>query len=271
MHVTVYNISCEVVMEVYSDVFTGGKYRLENPMIIPYCLLALYIGVTRFFAFHKAHEKGARTSIYSLCFLMYGIMMTNAMLADSVLDEMSVTKYNMRWIAEYIDVSLTSSIAVVILFCGLYDCKLFDPAKNIISFLVFALSLVAIWAGWYHYVITDTTAKGFQLLYFDVIVFCCPAYLVLEIIYIIKNKVSGAAVFRLILAGISGGLGLWATQMDLEICSSLLSKSFLLYVLFNGEVLWFIGSDLAMYFMGTYVTMSHPEGQITNGKYSLVQ
>lgn len=42
--------------------------------------------------------------------------------------------------------------------------------------------------------------KG-KILYMDLILICCPAYLLMEIFYIIKNKVAFTAILRFLMIG----------------------------------------------------------------------
>lgn len=250
----IYVKDCSVVVELNDF----GHYTVINPSIIPLCFWALYIGVTRYNTFKKTIQQG--TGLYALCFLMYGIMMTNAMISDSVLNQY---KSWLQWLCAYVDIAMTSSIAAMIMFCGLYDLKCIDPFRNRASRYVIAVTIASIWTGWLYFEKTNKLDTGFEILYMDLIIVCCPLYLVFQICYMFKHKVSWRAVSRFLLTGLSGAVGMLALTSP-QLCHKF-STDIGIYFFFNAETLWFFFSDLAMYFLASYVIKSRisPEDKDT--------
>ena len=144
------------------------------------------------FSLFRQMAKNTRTSLYALCFLMYATMMTNAMFADSILANyynvvsgmipfslsISLLPYlltlHISVIISYVDLSMTSSIAVVIMFCGLYDCNLIDPINNIRSRAVMTLCVGSVWLGWFIAFRNDAVTTGFIVSFFPPSLFYPP-------------------------------------------------------------------------------------------------
>jgi len=100
-------------------VFENG-YTIIEPSLVPTCILAEIIGI---YCGRKIAQTNVRGSVvYSITMYMYATMMTFAMLADCLVSWDGL----FRLVLEFIDVTLTSSVALSFAFNGLVDVGWID-------------------------------------------------------------------------------------------------------------------------------------------------
>jgi hypothetical protein len=150
-------------------------------------------------------------------------------------------------ILECIDVSLTSTIAVIFFFIGLQDLGKFKTNKQF--YTCFFLADAPVVFGWYYCIFVDPTRLGwaFMVLYVYLIVFCCGCFGVIQLNYIIKGRFDGG-IIPLLIGCCAGFVGV----KFIFICSWP-------DVRFSGQVWWFLMSDIAMYFVYRYFCLRHKE------------
>jgi len=203
----------------YGNQFTPGcsaafefpsGYNLPTPFLIPLSLVALLIGVTSFR--HVRLLTQARSNkLYAATFLAYGCMMISAMFADSILGGWAGLGPghglygSIKFLAAFLDMSLTSSIGLSFLFLGLSDLGVFDqdsPTARRVMFSCYAALWIAwlwtLWVNWYW---------GFPILYILVVVLSCFSYMICEFIYL--YRVSSSGIAWIFATGSAGAVGLY--------------------------------------------------------------
>jgi len=184
-----------------------------TPFLVPLSLIALVIGI---FASRNVRATQAPSSkLYALSLFMYGIMMTSAMFADSLLGGwingqaphgvLAWAKFLIAWV----DVTLTSSIAVSFFFNGLSDLgKLNEDSKT--ARVVMFGTYVAIGIAWF-YALWINWLWAFPILYLLLVFLACSGYVLCELIYLCRGNARGLG--HLIAAGAFGLLGLLCLVM----------------------------------------------------------
>lgn len=252
--------------------YKGTKFCIENPTLIPTCILALTIGLYCSKRISKLPGKFPSRWFYQLAFFLYGIMMTSAGVLHCFLDNQKKltdiinntedgSNQFIYLLVAVIDVGLTSNIAITILFCGLCDVKFFNPKSIGIRWLLFFLYLISftLWTlgllnNW-HWV--------FNILYLGIVSISCFIYLITQLCI----KSNRRALSTLIAAGIYGGLGLLAASVGAQhICKSE-GPFWSQYI--GPEFIWFLFSDISMAFVFVYVVRANQEKRILMRKYTI--
>eukprot|EP01133_Synstelium_polycarpum_P011430 gene11430-13325_t len=225
------------------DWITVDDYLIVDPMLVPLCLWALWIGVTRF----RDLVKHTDTLFYSIVFLTYGVMMTFAMLADSIIrmPQFSQTTYDIVSIG---DVGLTSTVATLIFWCGLSDLNLVNPRRRQ-TIGILCINILLIFAGWiWGFNFSTDPMFWNHLLYTGVVGVCCSCYLVFQIIYLERNH-NAEAIIYLCYAGASGAIGYVIMMYSQSWCQVFGPH-------LNSSYIWFLMSDVAMILLHQYIVKS---------------
>jgi hypothetical protein len=246
----------------------GYRLCIQNPSLIPTCLLALYIGVSSSKRIARLSGKFPSRWYYQLAFLLYGIMMTSAGILHCFIgDPTNSSDTNddsfrfTQLLVAIIDVGLTSNIAITILFCGLCDIRLFNPQSFVIRYLLFLLFFIVfmLWT----FGLLDAWNWIVNVLYFGIVGICCLLYALTQLCI----KTNRRALPTLFAAGIYGALGLFATSIGAEhICQS---EGPFWSQYFGPQFIWFLFSDISMAFIFIYVIRANQEKKIQMKKYPI--
>jgi hypothetical protein len=199
-----------------------SKLCIQNPTLLPACILALIIGLYCSKRISKLPGKFPSRWFYQITFFLYGMMMTSAGILHCFLGDSNKLTTNtddpfqyLQFIVTVLDVGLSTNIAVTFLFCGLCDIHLFNPQAICTRYLLF-LSYFIVFLLWTLGVLNEWKWI-YNVLYLGVIAFCCFIYLLTQLS--IKSKHS--SLLALISAGIYGGIGLLAKSVGANrICNS---------------------------------------------------
>ncbi|EFC41821.1 predicted protein [Naegleria gruberi] len=245
----------------------AGQYCLADGFcitevsLIPTCILALIVGV---YTCHQIRRRFAHVRaswMYSLTFLCFAIMMTDSMFVHCFVPRPDPqSKYFViSMIVNLINLGGTTSIAVGFFFCGLADIKWID-GDSFQSKLAYGCSFVAVFLAWYLALINQWK-NMFLILYGGMVGLFCGLYLVMQIILLARSTHhEGESEFRaimyFILCGISGAVGLGAVFIWRNQICSMMGPVLSPYL--GPTFVWFILSDVAVYFLFKYVeeTMS---------------
>ncbi|CAF3202472.1 unnamed protein product [Rotaria sp. Silwood2] len=200
------------------DGYDGYKFCIQNPTLLPLCILALLIGLFCSKCISKLAGKFPSRWFYYLAFFLYGIMMTSAGILHCFIGDRQTNEdssENIRLFIVIIDVSLTTCIAVTFLFCGLCDIQFLNPQSIctrclLLSsyFILFLLWTLAVINEWNHII---------YALYVGVISICCFVYLITQLCI----KSNRHALLALFMSGIYASIGLIAESFGAEyICKS---------------------------------------------------
>ncbi|KAF2071095.1 hypothetical protein CYY_007581 [Polysphondylium violaceum] len=227
------------------DWITVHGYTIMDPVLIPLCMWALYIGISRFIKFRKQ----SNTYFYSITFLTYGIMMTFAMMSDSL-----SANSNSFWsiAVNYMDVDLTSTVATLFFYCGLADIGKLDMKSIGARLLVCGSSLLIASLWFYSFAITRNDSIWPRILYQGVVGVSCGFYLVFQLYYLSKKLGSFRPIVWLFIAGVTGGIGLVITFESPLWCHYFGSH-------FNPSYIWFLLSDITMLLISRYIKKSRPQ------------
>eukprot|EP01112_Ceratiomyxa_fruticulosa_P014183 TRINITY_DN4042_c0_g1_i1.p1 TRINITY_DN4042_c0_g1~~TRINITY_DN4042_c0_g1_i1.p1 ORF type:complete len:251 (+),score=34.30 TRINITY_DN4042_c0_g1_i1:61-813(+) len=224
------------------------NFVIADPILIIWSILAIGIGIEGYFKFKKSKQ-----CLYSIIFLMYGTMMTVACLCDSVLVN-QISRF-FEDSLKLVDVSLTSSIALMFLYAGLVDNGNIDISKKSTKCRV-VLSFIILWVLW---IVTFFCVKNpvtylwaDRILYYGVISICCLLFLILEISYVNDHQHKGNPFTFLVCSGVFGGIGICGQYFTPLICK-IFGNSFFI----NGPSAWFLCSDIAMILIYKFVVSSH--------------
>ncbi|KAM9998768.1 hypothetical protein ACTFIY_008424 [Dictyostelium cf. discoideum] len=223
------------------DWVTVWGYKIYDPFLVPLCLWALYIGVSRF----KLFKKYNCNYLYSVTFLMYGIMMTFAMLADSLSSNFYL---KLRDFVSVADVDLTSTVGTFFLYCGLADVGIINPKETKTKIILLFNSIILLISWVYGLYYSSDPRVWALVLYEAVVAVSCGVYLILQIIYLAKRK-NLKSIFWLLFAGLVGGIGLSITLFSSKWCAHFGAH-------FSSSYAWFFLSDCAMLLISHYVTVS---------------
>jgi len=232
------NIACNNSITVHGHI-------IAEPSIIPLCALAAAIGVL---GFVKAKQTGKEGSLsYSFTFLMYAFMMTAAMITDSLTNLFPGKLWNL--IIPLLDASLTSSIAFAFSIDGLVDVGIMED--GIWSVLSILIAIIVFFIAWFIVVVTGhLNDTAFLVLYIAVIIICCGAYAICQLVFLYRNGLRGSHWLLLgIVAGSIGFSPLVNNKAALYFCSWLGPK---LSPTFGPEFIWFLGSDFAVWLLVLY-------------------
>ena len=150
---------------------------------------------------HAARRSPPRTQLYAWTFLTYGVMMTTGLFVHCLLyDNAELEAIVGLWVS-----TLTTAIAVGFGFCALSDLGVIDSDKFGIRVLVILID-IAVYVAYTRVKSFD----GFFYLYVVPIVLFCGGWVLVQA-YICKITRSYVGVPNLILAAVSGGLGLNAS------------------------------------------------------------
>jgi len=228
----------------WAILFPNG-YILTVPETIPFSILALLIGVYCGNAIKKLNT--AESLVYSVTFYLYGIMMTDAMLADTFFAawETSTNVYQQMFalLLALIDASLTSTIALSFGWNALVDAGFLDE-KSWKTWFLMITSYLGITGLWVYAMATMNFNLGY-ILYTDVIMASCGMYLLGEFVSIVIRKRTDGLVY-LVAAGLCGVTGI----QGIAGTPPIFCKIFTPY--YGDTGLWFSFSDLAMFFVFLY-------------------
>jgi hypothetical protein len=255
------NSSCPSPAKWCVDGDDGYEFCLQNPTLLPACILALLIGLFCSKRISKLPGKFPSRWFYHSAFFLYGIMMTSAGILHCFIGDQQTTESAFGLIVAVIDVGLTTSIAITFLFCGLCDIKFLNPQSIITNCLLFILYLTVfvLWTLGIQY----NWNWVYHVLYEGVIVVCCFIYLITQLC--IKSKRSSLPA--LIVGGIYGAIGLLAKTYGAEhICKSE-GPFWSQYI--GPEFIWFLFSDISMAFVFVYVIRANRGKQADVKKYEI--
>ena len=239
---------------------SGYQLCIQNPTLLPTCILALMIGVTCSKRLTQLPGKFPSRWFYSLTFFMFGMMMSSAGILHCFLGDVHSSTNISGNVAEasgkfiqllftIIDVGLTSNVAVSFFFCGLCDIGFLNPQSSCTRWLLFA-SYFTVFTLW-TLGILNQWAWTFHVLYLGVIAVCCSIYLLTQLCL----KSSRHALPALFVGGLYGALGLYATAYGAErVCRSE-GPFWSQYI--GPEFIWFLFSDVSMAFVYIYVSLAN--------------
>lgn len=225
-----------------------GSYTIIEPSIIPTSILAAIVGVYGFSKISKYTKTVGHVS-YSLSFLMFAVMMSDAMFVHCFFDRKSLA----GMITGLIDVGLTSSIGMSFLFNGLIDLGILRETSyfTIFSMLATYFGLFVAWIYSFEY----NWTQGFLYLYLGTVLFGCGTYCVTELIVLFKSKRFQGTQW-LFGGGIAGFVGvLCITKWSAWLCQNWSP-------LLSGDFMWFLLSDVAMWCLYKYFVIN--KGQANN-------
>jgi len=240
------------------QLFNG--FVVQEPALIPTCLLAALIGFTGFAKIRKTSVTGHFS--YSISFFLFGCMMSDAMFVHCFL----YNPTHLGYLVEWIDVTLTSCVAISFGFNGFVDLGWLDETSRCARKLMVAVYLLT-GLAWYYTIVHNSTS-GFMFLYIGVIAISCGIYTVAEIISTLSHH--GRGLPWLLLGGGLGAFGMYtivSQDFNLELCVRLGPN-------LGGEFLWFLLSDFSMYCLFRYFwsskNVSNSTAAITTIPYSSV-
>ncbi|CAF1135393.1 unnamed protein product [Rotaria sp. Silwood1] len=252
--------------------FDEYKFCIQNPTLIPTCILALLIGLYCSKKISKLPGKFSTRWLYQLIFFLYGMMMTSAGILHCFLSDPQKLSHILRnndidsslfiqLLFAIIDAGLTTNIAVTFLFCGLCDIKFLNPKSNCTCFLLIS-SYFIVFILW-TLGILNQWSWTFLVLYLGVISVCCFIYLLTQLCI----KPNCHALSALICGGIYGAIGLYAATYGAEyICKS---EGPFWSQYFGPGFLWFLLSDISMAFIFLYVIRANEERKVIIKKYPI--
>ncbi|CAF0796590.1 unnamed protein product [Adineta ricciae] len=252
--------------------YDGSSFCIDNPALLPTCILALLIGLYCSKRIHSLPGKFPTRYYYQLTFFLYGIMMTSAGILHCFLDDKQKLSTILRstngnsmdfiqLVVTVIDVGLTSNIAVSFMFCGLCDIKLLNPQSAVTSCLLF-LSYLIVFLLWTLGLINQWNWI-FNVLYLGIVAVCCFIFLLTQLC-LKKNRRALPALF---VGGLYGAIGLLATTYGAEhICTS---EGPFWSQYFGPEFIWFLFSDISVAFVFIYVTRANQEKKTVIQKYPI--
>jgi len=184
--------------------------------------------------------------VYSITFFMFGIMMSDAAFADTILPLNENTDSWSYWICMMVDLTLTSSVGLSFFWNGLVDVGILNE-DNSSTLAAMLLSYIGIFLGWVYVSYYQLWLTGFPYLYIDLIAVSCGTYLLTETIHVIRTK-DTAGLGWVALAGLSGLVGLASIavpSLDVWCCHTF-------GCFYSGNFWWFLLTDVAMYSMWRY-------------------
>jgi hypothetical protein len=234
---------------------------IENPTLIPTCMLALLIGLFCSKRISKLPGKFPSRWFYHLAFFLYGIMMTSAGILHCFLHDQQATQTLLGLVIAVIDVGLTTNIAVTFLFCGLCDIRFLNSQSMVTRYLLF-ISYLVIFVLWTLGILNNWNWI-YHVLYDGIVSVCCFIYLITQLC-IKSNRSALPALFA---GGIYGALGLLATTVgEQHICASE-GPFWAQYI--GPEFIWFMFSDISMALVFIYVIRAKREKQVTIERYPI--
>lgn len=171
-------------------------------------------------------------------------------------------------LALLVDVGLTSSIAAIFMWAGLADIFVIDAKSRTAKISVYG-SIVALFVAYFYGIaIANRPAATFIILYSGVVGITCTIYLVTQIILLWKMK-SLRGVGSLVTCGWSGGIGFAAVVFISNDVCNVLGPYW--SSLITPEFIWFILSDVSVYYMFLYVYKSRNERAKLAQSFSLLR
>ena len=159
-------------------------------------------------------------------------------------------------IFELIDVGLTSSIGLAFLFDAIIDTGLIKDT-NPLTFVAYGLGVLVIFYEWFR-TLTGKFPNGSEILYMGIIAVGCGSWVLIQFFLIIWHE-NWKGFKYLFLAALSGGIGFFPL-IDSK-AQNYLCESFGCH--WNAQTLWFIMTDVAIYFIYRYYN--------TRASYSKIQ
>jgi len=259
------NSSCPSPVKWCVNDSDGYKLCIESPTLVPTCLLALLISIFCSKRISKLSGKFPTRWFYHLAFFLYGIMMTSACIyhcffdneptSSNILANTNADSIRLLHLLVLItDVSVSTNIAITILFCGLCDIKFLNPQSIMTRCLLIILHLF-VFLLWTLGILNNWSWIA-NVLYYGVIAISNFTYLLTQLC-IKSNRRALSALFA---AGIYGAIGLFAKSFGAEhICKSE-GPFWSQYI--GPEFLWYLFSDISMAFIFIYVIRVNQEKKI---------
>jgi len=222
-----------------------------DPFLVPLSLMALAIGV--FAARNVFAPKALSSQLYALSLFSYGLMMTSAMFADSLLGGFMVEKPHdasswAKFIFGWIDMTLTSSIAVSLAFNGLSDLGLLDEdsrkARSVMALTYATIGAAWLWALW------TLWELSFFVLYVGIVILGCATFLIAELVYLCRASSTSRGIAFLMACGMFGFAGLAMLFLYPP------SLCVLLTPLFGNNEWWFLLANCAIWCLYRYYVMN---------------
>ncbi len=252
--------------------FRGEQLCIQNPTLLPTCLLALFIGLFCSKRIGRLPGKFPSRWYYQLTFFLFGVMMTSAGILHCFLGDrqrlsnvLQTTEDNSMqfWqlLVSIIDVGLTTNIAITFLFCGLCDIRVLNPKSSGTRWLLF-ITYFSVFLCWTLGILNQWNWV-FYALYMGAVAVSCFIYLLTQLCI----KSTRRALPSLFVGGLYGAIGLLATSFGAEhICESE-GPFWSQYI--GPEFLWFLFSDISMAFIFIYVLRANQERKIMMKKYHI--
>jgi hypothetical protein len=231
---------------VPASIVVQPDFIISSVSLIPTCILALIIGLW------TSKQIRAKTNfdskwIYNIAFFLFACMMTDAMFVHCFIQPTSQSLFGLLLLV--IDLGLTSSIATTFMWAGLADIELIDPRHWTSKLCVYG-SFVVLFAAWIYSILHGGFQVGFLILYLGVVGISCAVYLITQGI-LLHHAHSTSGISSFIIAGISGAVGLGSLQLYGNAICTAIGPALAAY--FGPDFIWFILSDVSVYYVYDYV------------------
>ena len=220
-----------------------------DPVIIPSCIWAAILGVVFFWRIRRSNLPNKH--VYSVPFLMYTFMMSDAMLVHI----WAPVRGHQEWLSpelfafiSWFDVSMTSSIAVAFFWAAFVDMGWMSD-KGSASGLIRVLSYVVVFVVW-ALGIAFQWEDVFAIMYMGVVFVGCGFFCVVQLVWIWRHSNSRVGLGWLLVGGLSGLAGLVGmVAFSKDLCNFHNN-------IFSSTDAWFYLSDVAMVCIGNYYLSS---------------
>jgi len=228
----------ESLMNATCDSLSIDGFVIESPELFPLCAIAALIGFSASYNIAKLQNAKGKL-LYSLTFALFGIMMSEAFVNDSILSVHGNPDDLLHLIFGVIDGGLTSAVALTFAFDAFADIGWLQESGA--TFAVLGVLYAALFAGWV-YTYINSVILGFLILYVYEIALCCGIYCVIELVLLVRSG-SLRGIVWVVVAGIAGAVGLYAivsSTFGYWLCTTFGCH-------FGSVFMWFFLTDVAMY------------------------
>jgi hypothetical protein len=221
--------------------------KVYLPLIIPSAFFGMYIG----FGCYNKIKRNMQMSgayIYSMMFLMFGLMNMSAIFADCLFPYDWKNKHDNKIIPlifNLADVSLSSFVNYTFMLAGLVDINILKDHNKYFKFILYGGFLLILFG--YFQTILGLWPNGLQILYMYSCIIGMMVFNICAIIRIYQKKIY-KTICPLLCANFSGFIGIYLLQKYNWFCSRM--------PWFNNIVIWFLCSALSMHSLYRYYTKS---------------